>query len=77
MDCSNPFQKSLRFESLALKPPSRSAPAARKWFATIEIVRMSCDLDWLDKAFRTMVKQIQEMNQKRRGKEQSGMAQVQ
>jgi hypothetical protein len=44
---------------------------ARKWFATVDIERMSCDPVWLDKAIRIVEKQIQEMNKKQRGKEQS------
>jgi hypothetical protein len=47
------------------KPPQN----ARKWFATVEIERMSCDPDWLDKAIRIVEKQIQEMNKKQKGKE--------
>ena len=57
-----------------LKPLGKPAPNARKWFATVEIERMSCDLDWLDKAMRIVEKQIQEMNKKQRGKEQSEMS---
>jgi hypothetical protein len=34
---------------------------------------MSQDPDWLDKAIRTVEKQIQEMNRKQRGKEQPDM----
>ncbi len=51
------------------KPLGKPAPNARKWFATVEIERMSCDPDCLDKAIRIVEKQIQEMNQKQRGKE--------
>jgi hypothetical protein len=53
-----------------LKPLGKPAQNARKWFATVEIERMSCDPDWLDKAIRIVEKQIQEMNRKQRGKEQ-------
>jgi hypothetical protein len=35
-----------------LKPLGRPAQNARKWFATVEIARMSQDPDWLDKAIR-------------------------
>jgi len=52
-----------------LKPLGKPAQNARKWFATVEIERMSCDPDWLDKAIRIVEKQIQEMNEKQRGKE--------
>jgi hypothetical protein len=34
---------------------------------------MSHDPDWLDKAIRIVGKQIQEMNKKQRGKEESEM----
>jgi len=54
-----------------LKPPGKPAPNARKWFATVEIERMSCDPEWFDKAVRVVKKQIQEMNKKQWGKEQS------
>ncbi len=56
-----------------LKPLGKPAQNARKWFATVEIERMSPDSDWLDKAIRIVEKQIQEMNNKQRGKEQSEM----
>ena len=52
-----------------LKPLGKPAPNARKWFATVEIERMSGDPVWLDKAIRIVEKQIQEMNRKQRGKE--------
>ena len=57
-----------------LKPLGKTAQNARKWFATIEIKRMSQDPDWLDKAIRIIEKQIQEMNKKQHGKEQSKMS---
>jgi hypothetical protein len=50
-----------------LKPLGKSPQDARKWFATVEIERMGCDPDWLDKAIRIVEKQIQEMNRKQRG----------
>jgi hypothetical protein len=53
-----------------LKPLGKPAQNARKWFATVEIERMSHDPDWLDKAIRIVEKQIREMNQKQRGVEQ-------
>jgi hypothetical protein len=40
----------------------------------VQIERMSRNPDWLDKAIRIVEKQIQEMNRKQRGKEQSEMA---
>ena len=49
-----------------LKPLGKPAQNARKWFATVEIERMSCDAGWLDKAIRIVEKQIQEMDKKQR-----------
>ena len=57
-----------------LKPLGKPAQNARKWFATVEIERMSADPVWLDKAVRIVEKQIQEMNNKQRGKEHSEMS---
>jgi hypothetical protein len=56
-----------------LKPLGKPAQNARKWFATVEVERMSQDPVWLDRAIRIVEKQIQEMNRKQRGKEQSAM----
>ncbi|HXC34640.1 MAG TPA: hypothetical protein VNV43_02130 [Candidatus Acidoferrales bacterium] len=58
-----------------LKPLGKPAQNARKWFATVEIERMSSDLDWLDKAIRIVEKQIQAVNKKHRGKEKSEIQQ--
>jgi len=60
-----------------LKPLGKPAQNARKWFATVEIERLSCDTEWLDKAIRIVEKQIQEMNRKQRGKEHSEMSRAQ
>ena len=51
-----------------LKRLGKPAKNARKWFATVEIERMSCDRDWLDKAIRIVEKQVQEQNQRQRSK---------
>ena len=60
---------------------SQAAGEARterqEWFATIEFDWMSQDLDWLEKAVRIVEKQIQEMNRKQRGKQQSEISLVQ
>lgn len=53
-----------------LKPLGKPAQNARKWFATVEIERVSRDPDWLDKAIRIVEKQIALMNQKQRCKTQ-------
>ena len=53
--------------------PAQMPQNARKLFPSIEIERMSNDPVWLDKAIRIVEKQIQEMNKKQRGREQSEM----
>ena len=52
-----------------LKPLGKPTQNAHKWFATVEIERMSQNPDWLDKAIRIVEKQIHEMNQKQRKRE--------
>ena len=59
-----------------LKLLGKPAQNARKWFASVEIERMSCNPDWLDKTIRIVEKQVQEMNKKQRGKEQSEISLV-
>jgi hypothetical protein len=51
-----------------LRPLGKPAPNARKWFATVELERLSADPDWLDKAVRIVERHVHEMNQKQRGK---------
>src|ERR1700677_1286973 len=60
-----------------LKPLGKPAQNARKWFARVEIERMSADPVWRDKAVRIVEKQIQEMNRKQRGNAQEEMPLVQ
>jgi len=57
-----------------LKPLGKPPQNARKWFATVEIERLGCDPEWLDKAIRIVEKQIQEMNRKQRDKEHPEMS---
>lgn len=47
-----------------LKPLGRPAQNARKWFAAVELERLSRDPEWLDKAIRIVERRIQEMNGK-------------
>lgn len=57
-----------------LKPLGRPAQNARKWFATVELERLSNDAEWLDKAVRIVEKRIQEMNGKAKGKGEQALA---
>ena len=58
-----------------LKPLGKPAQNARKWFATVELERLSNDAAWLDKSIRIVGKCIQDMNGKGRGKGAEALAQ--
>jgi hypothetical protein len=70
-------------QTASVPRPGRTSQAAGQ--AHAERPEMVCDRrdradeqrDWLDKAIRIVEKQIQEMNRKQRGKEQSEMSLVQ
>lgn len=51
-----------------LKPLGKPAQNSRKWFARVEIERLSADLVWLDKAVRLAEKHVRDLNLKQRGK---------
>jgi hypothetical protein len=51
-----------------LKPLGKPGQNSRKWFATVELERLSRDPAWLDKAIRLLEKHVHDMNQKQRGK---------
>jgi hypothetical protein len=52
-----------------LEPLGDPAPNAPKWFAAIEIIRLSLDRDWLNKATREVSKH---WRHKRQGREKPG-----
>lgn len=52
-----------------LKPLGKPTQNSRKWFASVEIERVSRDLAWLDKAVRIVEKHVQDLNAKQRGKD--------
>lgn len=49
-----------------LKPLGKPAQNSRKWFAVVELERLSQDPAWLDKAVRIIEKHIHELNRKQR-----------
>ena len=57
-----------------LKPLGKPAQNSRKWFATVELERLSRDVDWLDKAIRIVEKRIQNINRKQIGKDEAALA---
>src|SRR5512135_3286211 len=51
-----------------LKPLGKPAQNARKWYATVELERLSRDPAWLDKAIRIVDRLVREANGRQRGK---------
>ena len=51
-----------------LKPLGKPGQNARKWYAMVELERLSRDPAWLDKAIRLVDKLVREANGKQRGK---------
>lgn len=45
-----------------LKPLGKPAQNSRKWFAVVELERLSLDAEWLDKAIRIVERRIQSHN---------------
>ena len=54
-----------------LKPLGRPAQNARKWYAMVELERVSRDPAWLDKAIRIVDRLVREANGKQRGRDQN------
>ena len=51
-----------------LKPLGKPGQNARKWYATVELERLSRDPAWLDKAIRLVDRLIREANGKPKGR---------
>ena len=51
-----------------LKPLGKPGQNARKWYATVELERLSRDPAWLDKAIRLVDRLIRESNGKPQGR---------
>ena len=51
-----------------LKPLGKPGQNARKWYATVELERLSRDPVWLDKAIRIVDRPVREANGKQKGK---------
>ena len=49
-----------------LKPLGKPAQNGRKWFARVDIERLSCDVEWLDKAIRIVEKHVHDANLKQK-----------
>ena len=51
-----------------LKPLGKPAQNARKWYAVVELERVSRDPAWLDRAIRIVDRLVREANGKQKGK---------
>lgn len=51
-----------------LKPLGKPMQNGRKWFATCELLRLSQDPEWLEKAIRFVERHVQESNRRQRAK---------
>jgi hypothetical protein len=51
-----------------LKALGKPGQNNRRWFAAVEIERLSQDLVWLDKAVRIVEQHVRDQNAKQRGK---------
>jgi len=51
-----------------LKPLGKPGQNARKWYAMVELERLSPDPVWLDKAIRVVDRLVREANGKSKGK---------
>jgi hypothetical protein len=51
-----------------LKPLGKPAQNARKWYATVELERLSRDPAWLDRAIRIVDRLVREANGKPKGR---------
>ncbi len=51
-----------------LKPLGKPAHNAHKWYATVELERLSRDPVWLDKAIRIVDRLVREVNGKQNGR---------
>jgi hypothetical protein len=47
-----------------IKPLGRPSQNSRKWYAKVELDRLGCDAEWLDKAIRIVEKRVKAQNGK-------------
>jgi hypothetical protein len=60
----SPCEISLLMKAGLLKPLGKPAPNAHKYFCATEIIELSHDREWLDKATRAVGKHWREKNQR-------------
>jgi hypothetical protein len=60
----SPYEISVLMRTGLLKPLGKPAPNAHKYFCAAEVVELSYNRDWLDKASRVISKHWQDKNQR-------------
>jgi hypothetical protein len=68
-----PYFLTLLVRAGHIKPLGRPSQNSRKWYAKVELERLGCDAEWLDKAIRIVEKRVQAWNAKQRINEPSGV----
>jgi hypothetical protein len=66
-----PYFLTLLVRAGHLKPLGKPSQNSRKWYATVELVRLGSDPEWLDKAIRIVEKRVQMASGKQAGKGRS------
>ena len=64
----SPYEVTLLMRVGLLKPLGKPAPNAHKYFCATEILDLSRDREWLDKATRVVGKHWREKNRREKGK---------
>jgi len=59
-----PYELSVVVRNGLLRPLGKPAPNGHKFFSTVEILQLSQDRDWLDKATRAVAKCWKDKNRK-------------
>ena len=63
-----PYEIPVLISSSLLKPLGRPAPNGHKYFCTDEIMELSHDRSWLDKATRILIKHRQDKKLREKGR---------
>jgi hypothetical protein len=60
----SPYEISVLMKTGLLKPLGRPAPNAHKYFCAVEVVELSYNREWLDKATRVISRHWRDKNQR-------------
>jgi len=63
-----PYFLTLLVRAGHIKPLGKPSQNSRKWYAKVDLDRLGCNAEWLDKAIRIVEKRVQETNIKQLSK---------